>query len=105
MKHNLNPYNDYQRTKERNCLAELENAQSKLHDQIIELAFPIKAPLIVNGVRNIQNKGLHNELSYIASFHKNENGNTVLHCSIGFTEIGKQWDISIPIQKIEIKKK
>ena len=100
MKHNLTPYNDCQRTKKRNCLAELENAKNEIQDRAIKLAFPIKAPLIVDGTRHIQNKGLHNELSYIASFHKDENGNTFLHCSIGFTEIGKQWDISIPIQEI-----
>ena len=105
MKHNLTPYNDYQRTKERNCLAELENAKNEIQDRAIKLAFPIKAPLIVDGARHIQNKGLHNKLSYIASFHKNEIGNTFLHCSIGFTEIGKQWDIAVPIKEIRIKKK
>jgi hypothetical protein len=90
--------------KQRDCLAEIENTQYKLKEELLKLGFPVTDPLHLNCNRNIQQEGKTNEWSYIAWYQKDESRNTCLKCSAGFTQIGKQHDISIPIQEIKRKK-
>lgn len=91
MKHGFPDYSEY--------------AISKLHDHLIELGFPVKQILHINEHRNIQQEGKHDEWSYLAWYQRDKEGNTSLICSAGFTQIGEQSDITIPIPKSEINLK
>jgi len=83
----------------------VDYAQDKLQNRLKNLCFPIIDTLYINGHRNIQRKGTPKEWFYIIRFHKDKKGNVSLKCSAGFTQIGDQFDISIPISKSQIKKK
>ncbi len=79
-------------------------AQKQLQERLVEKGFPVMDTLYINGHRNIQKKGISDEFFYIAGFHKDKDGRISLKCSAGFTHVGDQFKIEIPIPESEIKK-
>ena len=90
-----------QSKKERDLIAELENTKSEFHKELSKFGYNITEELFINGTRNIQQKGKPTEWSYCTWYQKEKNGKTFLRCSVGFTQTGKQHDISIPVQTIK----
>ena len=82
----------------------VDYAQREAQMAVIAQGFSLKGSLFINGHRNIKRKGKPDEWSYIAWFQKDAKGLVNLQCSVGFSQIGEQLDISISIPKSQMKR-
>lgn len=106
MKPSCTIYKAFEQAKEeRDLLVEVETTQIKLKEELTKHGFQVTPPLFVDRARHIQQAGNPDEWTYIIWYQKDENGNTSLHCSVGFTQIGEQFDLRIPVTKCKKKKK
>lgn len=89
---------------ERDLVAEFEQAQNELIQQLINKGFPVVDPIYVNRSTCEQQKGLFDEWSYFA-WHWNDGETDRIECLANFANTPREThNFSIPIQTIKRKK-